>query len=354
MNSSFQRMYDVVRKTENHPLEDYLTEVIAPIMESQEILISFLKRFIHKKYRFIEHIKVFTQRTYAKINDHLTDSRPDLVITFTTDSHRHIIFIENKLGSGEGDRQLSRYADHLNEQAKRGYHVHLLYITQFYDPKQIDTMLDKKSGSGYHQLQWYQFFYWLSGFEHDLYCKQVLRYMEGLGLNKDRKFTPTDIFSIQNSRKIQSMLDDCLDGKVSDTLTTLFGKPKQWINRAYQLREDSRYILYNDQSDWKFIGCGLWLTDDEYPVVTVFMEVHPNCNRRIEVLQAVEKFCLDHEGWSLDGPEDLNSWFTVSFDQSLVHFLSANDHIETIQTFIVEKLNELYQLKENNPSLQWS
>ena len=71
------------------------------------------------------------------------------------------------------------------------------------------------------------------------------------------------------------MLDDCLDGKVSDTLTTLFGKPKQWINRAYQLREDSRYILYNDQSDWKFIGCGLWLTDDEYPVVTVLWKCIP-------------------------------------------------------------------------------
>src|SRR2546429_250456 len=82
MNSSFQRMYDTVRKTENHPLEDYLTEVIAPILESQEMVSSFMKRFIHKKFRSIENIKVFTQKTYAKINDHLTDSRPDMVITF--------------------------------------------------------------------------------------------------------------------------------------------------------------------------------------------------------------------------------------------------------------------------------
>ncbi|WP_462410583.1 PD-(D/E)XK nuclease family protein [Neobacillus sp. Marseille-QA0830] len=354
MSSSFQRMYEVVRKTENDPYEDYLTEMIRPVLENPKMLSSFLKRFVDKKLDSIDHHKVFTQRTYTKIKDHLTDSRPDMVITFEEQGIRHIMFIENKLGSGEGDRQLSRYADHLEEQAKMGYHAHLLYITQYYDPKPISLLLDQTSGSGCQQYQWYEIYHWMKEFEEDLYCQQIMLFMEGFSLNKDRRFTPIDIHSIQNMGRIQSMLDDCLDGRVADTFTSLFGKPKQWNTRASQLREAWRYVLYNDQSDWKFVGCGLWLTDDDYPLVTVFMEVDPRCNRKPNVLQVVQQFCSDHEGWELEGPEDLNSEFRVSYDQSLVTFLSDHDHIESIQTFLISKLQELHELKDKNPSLHWN
>ncbi|MGJ9386202.1 PD-(D/E)XK nuclease family protein [Salipaludibacillus sp. CF4.18] len=355
MGSSFTKMYDTVRKTANHSIEDYLTEMLAPMMECEEKLVSFMKKFVHNKFHSMQDIQVFTQRTYVKLASHAMDSRPDMVITFTMEKTRHIVFIENKLGSGEGNRQLRRYADHLKEQAKSGYHVHLIYMTKYYDPKQIEGLLVNESGSGTHQLQWYQFYQWLKNFEDNLYCKQVIHYMEGLGLNKNRQFTPADIHTIQNSMKIQSMLDDCLGGKVTEAFEKLFGTKKQWTNRAVQLRDEARYVLYNDQTDWKFVGCGLWLAEEEedYPEVSIFMEVDPRCHRREEVLAAVDAFCRDHEGWNLEGPEDLNSWFTISFDQSLLHFLSAKDHIESIQTFMIEKLTELHQLKKNNPTLKW-
>lgn len=354
MSSTFKQVYNLLKHTEHSPIEDYLTEIAAPIFEKEEILLSFLKRFANKHFLDIHDIKVTTQKTYVKLETHLSDSRPDLVITYKNRDERHLIFIENKLGSEEGYLQLQRYYDHLQRHAISDYRTHLFYITQYYDPKNIEKEENKKNDTSFNQLQWYEVFNWLKQFEDDLYCSQVIKYMEEIGLNKSRKFLPQDIYAIQNMSKTITMLDDCLSGKVNESFTRFFGKPKQWTHRTYQLRENERYVIINDQSDWKSVGCGFWLTDGDYPELTVFIEVNPNCRSKEKLLQAFEKFQIENKDWIVEGPDDQSGWFILSVGKSLVDFLAGKDHIDSIQDFFCSKLKELYQLKEAYPELKWS
>ncbi|MGG3889634.1 PD-(D/E)XK nuclease family protein [Metabacillus fastidiosus] len=350
----FNRIYDLLKSKETHQLEDYLTEIFSPILLNRKWFSLFLNQFLQGYYDESQlfSIQVFTQRTYNKLATHTVDSRPDIVISFTYNNKKHLLFIENKIGSAEGVNQLSRYADHLREHRKNGYYTHLIYITKYYDPKEED-ILDNFKGSGFTQIRWYQIYNWLLQFKADLYCSQVLEYMEELQLNKSRKFTPIDIYAIQNAQRLQSMLDEALDGKVSAKFSELFGKPKQWSHRTTQLRDNNLYILINDQSDWKFIGCGFEFTEEEYPLLTVFIEVHPNCGDKEETKKVIQNFCGDTADWNFNQPSDENDYFYGYCAKSLVYFLSNDDHIDSIQEYLIAKLEELHILKINNKQLKW-
>ncbi|MCP3762550.1 hypothetical protein NLX67_09120 [Domibacillus sp. A3M-37] len=82
--------------------------------------------------------------------------------------------------------------------------------------------------------------------------------------------------------------------------------------------------------------------------------VSPNSQNRAVLQLVFEKFVLENEEWLLDGPDDQNSWFTLSSDKSLVHFLKEKDHIDAIQEFLTSRLKELYKLKQNYPDLKWN
>jgi hypothetical protein len=351
MQSSIKKMYDLVKDSTTNPLEDYLTEVISPIFTKEEFLTNFLDKFSGNRFEAIRNIRVSTQKKYGKILDHDTDSRPDLVITFESKMGRNIIFFENKLGSEEGSLQLKRYYDHLHHHHTKGYFTYLFYITRKYDPKEKSKY--SQNGTSFNQLQWFQFYNWLLTLEENLYVNEVLKYMEVHELNKSRKFLPNDIYAFQNLFRLQSMLDETLDGKVRETYVKLFGKPMQWSNRANQLRSFNRYVSISDQSDWKFIGCGFWFTDEEYPVISVFLEVNPNCRRKEELIKAIDTFCKENENWIFEGPEDEKDSFIVYLDKSLLEFLSESDHIESIQDYIIEKLHEIHKIKVEFPELKW-
>jgi hypothetical protein len=351
MQSTFQRMYSLVKSSTTNPFEDYLTEVIAPIFNVEKILSSFMNKFTGIHLSSIRNINVSTQKNYERLDNHETHSRPDLVITFENNKGKHLIFCENKLGSDEGSQQLQRYHDHLHNHKQKGYYTYLFYITQKYDPK--ETAKYTKDGVKYYQLQWFQIFNWLKIFKENLYVKEVLKYMEANELNENRRFTPTDIDALQNLYKLQSMMDKTLDGKVKETFEKLFGKPMQWSNRANQLRNFNRYVLISDQSDWKFIGCGFWFNEDEYPDITVFLEVEPNCKTKKELQEAIELFCNENEGWVFEGPDDDKDEMILYIDKSLLNFLSESDHLESIQNQIVRELIKLHSLKEKYPQLEW-
>ena len=80
MNKSlFNRMYELLKNKETHQLEDYLTEIISPILMNGSWFCSFINRFLSVNYKETDlySIRVFTQRTYRKLNWHNVDSRPD-------------------------------------------------------------------------------------------------------------------------------------------------------------------------------------------------------------------------------------------------------------------------------------
>lgn len=94
-----------------------------------------------------------------------------------------VVIVESKIGSKEGQEQLRRYAEHLEEMADFGGKT-LAYITRAYDPADPDKVL---SGLGedvrFVQLRWHDFYRSLQkAAEQDALVEEVMAFMEEQGM----------------------------------------------------------------------------------------------------------------------------------------------------------------------------
>jgi hypothetical protein len=354
MSSLFSQLFSVLKRTDNNPYEDYLTEIFAEVLDSDLMLESFISQFVCSSTNNFKKINVGTQATYPKLEHHDIDSRPDMVMQFTDGEERHILFIENKIGSHEGYLQLSRYADHLMTFQNAGYVTHLMYITKFHDPKDRSSIMVIKNKATFESIRWYQIYNWLVQHRNE-FIDKVIEYMEELQLNESRRFTPQDIYAIQNIDRVLQMMNNCLDGPVTDTLYKLFGKPKNsTTSRINYLNSDARYMLYIDLGNWVALSVGLILTMSDYPLVSIVMEVNPESPMRVETITAFKNYLsnqsVDWQGEYLDNPSE---WSNINCDKELLQFLSEEDHISRIQEYLMAKLKELHSIVGANPQLGW-
>lgn len=296
--------------------------------------------------------EVITQKSYEKQEDHLTGSRPDLIINFSVNGQPHMLFIENKLGTGEGNVQLKRYADLLRSYEAEGFKTHLIYLTKLHDPKMRNDIIHNEASTSFNQIRWFQIYNWLKGHRSEL-VNLFLEYMEEMQLNDSRRFVPQDMYAIQHMERLVRMMDACLEGSVEETASTLFNRSTGWTNRFTQLKDSGRYMKQNDQGNYTVINFGFYLTDDEYPLVSVLFEVNPKCPNRIGLIQAMRKFVEANDGWNSDHLDNITDWANIHYDKNLLDFLSADDHITAIQEFFILRLKELHVLKQRHPEFAW-
>lgn len=346
MRPLFKRIYSLLRQGQTDVLEDYLTEMIAEIFEDKDMLVKFFHEFAKIILEDPSDIQVTTQRTFLKLHGHEIDSRPDLVVQFSDEGKSFIAFFENKLEAQEGDRQLKRYAEHLKKYDEKDFDIFLFYITRYYDPKEEDGII---------QLRWYLIYNWLNN-NRNLFIDKIIEYMEEIQLNDSRRFLPQDIYAIQQMRRMQRMMDECLDNSVGETMTNLFGQAIGWSNRFNNLKNNNRYFkVIVQEANWltTWIGCGFKLTDDEYPQVSVMFEINPNYSKRDETIESMKWFLESHGDWKGYYLEDNTKWSSISCDKDLLDFLKHDDHINAIQEYFIEKLNELHSIKQQYPNLDW-
>ena len=342
----FKRIYSLLRQRQIDILEDYLTEIIAEIFEDKDMLVKFFHEFANITLKDPSDIQVTTQRTFLKLEGHITDSRPDLVIQFSDEGKSFIVFFENKLEAQEGDFQLKRYAEHLKKYNEQDFDTFLFYITRYYDPKEEDGII---------QLRWYKIYNWLNN-NRNPFIDKIIEYMEEIQLNDSRRFLPQDIYAIQQMRRMQRMMDECLDNSVDEAMTNLFGQAIGWSNRFNNLKNSNRYFkVINQEANWSatWIGCGFKLTDDEYPYVSIMFETNPNYSKREETIESMKWFLESHSDWKGHYLEDNTKWSSISCDKELLDFLKHDDHISAIQEYFIEKLNELSLIKEQYQDLDW-
>lgn len=152
INSLFKRLYQLLSVKDRNQQEDYLTEIFAEVLTKEGLLQDLLNNLTDIKVGQINIREVTTQKTYTKHDDHQTDSRPDMIIRFSESGKPHVLFIENKLGTGEGQVQLKRYADHLRSYEADGCHTHLIYLTKLHDPKKKKDIVGSGANTSFHQI----------------------------------------------------------------------------------------------------------------------------------------------------------------------------------------------------------
>lgn len=151
LSSLFKRLYHLLNRDKNQ-LEDYLTEIFAEVLPKEGLIQDFLHTFTDIKVDQLNLREVTTQKTYAKQEDHHTDSRPDMIIRYSDGGKPHVLFIENKLGTGEGHVQLKRYPDHLRRYEADGCHTHIIYLTKLHDTKKKKDIVGGGTNTSFHQI----------------------------------------------------------------------------------------------------------------------------------------------------------------------------------------------------------
>ena len=219
--SLFQNLY---RKKQadsgTNKQEDYLTELLAYVLQYD---ITFQKDFFEKN--IIIHagltIIVDTQKRYV-VPDASNQAQPDIVIEGRENGVlKLLIFIENKIGTGEGWRKIqttdedaeNHWASQLDiynrvlkkekEEMTNNLVTHLIYLTRNFE------IPPAKGVIAFKHIFWHQIYQILKNVDENplSITYQFKQYLINLGMNNDNRFSLKDIYELSNLSKDSTQED---------------------------------------------------------------------------------------------------------------------------------------------------
>lgn len=339
----------------HRPTEDFFTEIVAYFFRTnKELFIDWFNRELATNYSASDaEIYISTQITYEGLDNHNRDSRPDISIEITTKSEKDIIFIESKIGSTEGDNQLQNYADILSSipDIKKRY---LIYITKDYEPKNQESII-RDHAVIFHQTRWYKFFIFLNNkYKNISLSPEILNFMKGQGMTNHNKFTSLDLLALSGFKRVISIMDETLKGNIKDQFIKTLGSCSQDSSSLTQYKHHNRYIISKNGDFW--CGLGYFKTSDPNEPFDfgVIIEVSPKYSRRPEIIKMMSEVCSQEpEIWKPHALGNSNAWSSISSKKNLQDILSDSDHILAIETFFLECLTRVGDLKNKYSSLDW-
>lgn len=336
------------------PLEDFFTEIVTYLFStSHKLLCDWIAYANLVDIHNYNRSRISSQPTFAALDRHAIDSRPDILIELLDNDSRDVIIIESKVGSSEGQAQLRRYAEILAELPNTRQKL-LLYITRNFEPKDEKVILRTlpERNVRFKQLRWYMFYNFLRLQPPNIFVMEVIKFMEEKGMAQSNQFTITDILTLSNMSKVLSIMDETMWGEVKAKFQEIVS-PKVCSPRKSVdfLRDWGRYIMYADMS--KELWCGLGYTmHAEYPTVMLYIKVNRSLelSRRQEIVDILKEVSK-RPGWrgvKLSATEpDCN----IIHERSFRDLLSEEDHVSVIKAYFLEVLEELSTIKKNYLSL---
>lgn len=204
MFKSLLSLYQKESKIGRTPLEDFVTEIFAKILERNE---DFQKRFISHLGLPDDDYLVETQKKYFPSNGRICI----IDIVLKGKQSGALCFFESKVNSGEGDDQLVRYLNILNELILKDTNCPepskrmLVYCTKNYDPK------ENSQESALVQLRWYEIYNMLAPFEEDTYVNDFLKLLEAKGMSQRMVFSAEDFIVYKSIQDSMNLLREHLD-----------------------------------------------------------------------------------------------------------------------------------------------
>ncbi|MEO2082278.1 MAG: PD-(D/E)XK nuclease family protein [Leeuwenhoekiella sp.] len=335
----FKKLLDLRIRAHNKPLEDYLTEIISYIFEhNAEILNNFL---IH--FKIIETpadwYKITTQHTLKKLDNHASDSRPDMAIFLETG----IVFFEHKINASEGLDQLKRYAEHL-DQLSDGRKT-LVYLTKHYDFKETNKIFsDCKNVIDFIPIRWYQVYRFFENYKADPLSFELLLFMKQINLSMHNQFKPSDIITMTNFTNVLKMMDETMFGEVQQSFSRINNGMSRDFTCITELGKYDRYMYYKEHSHKLWCGLGYWMNSDnekDYPELNIVIEIGPKSIKRKEVVDIFKSILKEYKDWTGYDLSDPSQHSGIAFSSSLQTFLSKENQIEEIKQFFRKGLEQL-------------
>jgi hypothetical protein len=344
--------------TSSIPLEDFFTEVVAYLFSTnKEILYAWLEHINLLDTNTYLDAHISTQRAFEPLDSHLAGSRPDIFIELVDESNHDIIFVESKIGSQEGDEQLSRYVEILHKLS--GFRdKFLVYITRDFDPKSESVVLKgiPKSNVKFKQLRWHQFYQFLQSYIDIMLVKEITIFMQEYRMAHNNQFSSIDVLALANFTKALKLMEETMWGKVSQRFKEVVGAIKQRSTALTEVQRYERYLMSASMpSGGWWCGLGFLLKTSnlaDYPTVRLMLEVAPNSHHRAKIIDAMKDIC-NQFGWQGYGLNEPKAWSGIAREKSLRDFLSQEDHIAAIEEFFLQALNELDEIKRKYSQLPW-
>ena len=172
------RLINLYRTSNNlkTPLEDFTTEAFVGVLESSsQIEQAYIRDFLKLP---IDKYRLSTQRYFNVLDG--TNCIIDIVI----EGSENICFIENKVNSYEGHRQLEEYGNILKNNFP-DMHTFLFYCTKFYDQKEYN-------GHNFRQHRWHDIAQFLNGFKENELCLDFIDFLISHNMAIDTTFNAND------------------------------------------------------------------------------------------------------------------------------------------------------------------
>jgi hypothetical protein len=212
------------------PLEDFTTKILAGILNSNhDIKRKFIQDFLQLKN---DEYSIHTHSYHELKND------SNCIIDLKIEGENTICFIENKINSFEGPRQLDRYSLVLDGYRKN---THLIYCTKFMDEKSI-------TNHNFRQVRWFQIATFFQQFREDSLVKYFLEFLKTNNMAHELTLNVEDFIVFANMQKTINFVKECLNGAKSDFKKNFSGNGKSVSDKVTLdqiLRHDRMVYMYD-------------------------------------------------------------------------------------------------------------
>jgi hypothetical protein len=337
-------------------LEDFHTEIVAQVLRnSQALTMAWLSGIGITTLKNPDAIQIATQEEFAKLAGHSTDSRPDIAIRLVAGGNTELILIESKVPSKQGPDQLQRYADHLaDSKNRRGLQkTSLVFITRDYESAAPSLL----AGQTLTLARWFQFYRYLKAHVNgDGLAKELKLFMEENRMSLGNQFRSTDLVSLENFLSAKALMDETLQGEVSEAASKVLGGVSSLKKAPNQLRDHHRYVLYAGFGAFECL-IGYWLpheNPDEPVWVGITLYSNPWAEARRDVIEAFRGWLKKRDGsWSADDLDDEKEWSCIYKGKAIQAVMGEIDHVRAIKDQFLSLLKEVAAFRKTYPKLPW-
>ncbi|MBK1809502.1 PD-(D/E)XK nuclease family protein [Clostridium sp. YIM B02505] len=315
------------------PLEDFTTELLVGTLETDNELLD----------EFVNNVLLIDGQGFSISSQvkYYLEEDTNCIIDIVVKNEGNICFIENKIDSSEGERQLDRYSKVLNNIKKgQGTKAYLRYCTKYYDKKEISDI-------DFLQYRWRDTYRFFEKYKKNKIVEEYLEFLRSEGMESAGDFNFQDLIVMSEVNATIAKMDECLD-MVKPRLTEAFGKPYEYdYERLKQVSKNNQYVMWSrnivGENGYSEITVGFRFNDNKIPVMIVFISIE-NDNSEFEKIKKMHTEKLENVFDCYDYDE---TYIYYSFEKPVSDFISSENQNEEICKWFTEKINIINELKQS-------
>lgn len=216
----FKQLLNLYKKhSQKTPLEDFTTESFVGILNIEEkIKNAYLTDFLKLPP---DTYQIRTQSKYPLNDD------PNCIIDVVIKGNNNVCFIENKVDSSEGYRQLERYSIALDTYYPEKT-TFLFYCTKFHDSK-------THIGNNFRQFRWFEIAKFLNKYKKNNLIGDFLQFLKANDMANDLTLSAKDFITLNNLQNTIDITSSYLE-RVKPFFETTF-KSKNKISDGRSIKD---------------------------------------------------------------------------------------------------------------------